>query len=252
MILLFFCPKSKILPTPLHRAASSPPDVVLDCHHHSNIVYDDDQAHGAITFESQSDYQLADLYESQSIEIEDSTEELPKVLSHMPGSRSPSLLSQGTPSRNASVRSSRASAKSVQSTPKMLRLPHIHALRPVRVFKTSPENLPHNKETLKRTASHTPDATRPTMCSLLRRTKSASGSLDDLRQSVDLSISSDQTSCESLSLEGCNKTKKHYLRVPVDNLGEYVHTNSYSISHCFLTCIFVQRAMHVRITYAKN
>ena len=252
MILLFFCPKSKILPTPLHRAASSPPDVVLDCHHHNNIVYDDDQAHCAITFESLSDYQLADLYESQSIDIEDSMEELPNVLSHMPGSRSPSLLSQGTPSRNASVRSSRASAKSVQSTPKMLRLPHIHALRPVRVFKTSSENLPHNKETLKRTASHTPDATRPTMCSLLRRTKSASGSLDDLRQSVDLSISSDQTSCESLSLEGCNKTKKHYLRVPVDNLGEYVHTNSYSISHCFLTCIFVQRAMNVRIAYAKN
>ena len=187
-------------------------------------MYDDDQAHCAITFESLSDYQLADLYESQSIEIEDSTEELPNVLSHMPGSRSPSLLSQGTPSRNASVRSSRASANSVQSTPKMLRLPHIHhALRPVRVFKTSPENLPRDKETLKRTASHTPDATRPTMCSLLRRTKSASGSLDDLRQSVDLSISSDQTSCESLSLEGCNKTKKHYLRVPVDNLGEYVH-----------------------------
>ena len=130
-------------------------------------MYDDDQAHCAITFESLSDYQLADLYESQSIEIEDSMEELPSVLSHMPGSRSPSLLSQGTPSRNASVRSSRASANSLQSTPKMLRLPHIHALRPVRVFKTSPENLPHNKETLKRTASHTPDATRPTMCSLL-------------------------------------------------------------------------------------
>lgn len=195
-------------------------------------MYDDDQAHCAITFESLIDYQLGDLYKSQSIEIEDSMEELPNVLSHLPGSRSPSLLSQGTPSQNASVRSSRASANSVQSTPKMLRLPHIHhALRPVRVFKTSPENLPHNKETLKRTASHTPDATRPTMCSLLRRTKSASGSLDDLRQSVDLSISSNQTSCESLSLEGCNKTKKHYLRVPVDNLGEYVHTNVVTRSH---------------------
>ena len=188
-------------------------------------MYDDDQTHCAITFESLSDYQLADLYESQSIEIGDSMEELPNVLSHMPGSRSPSLLSQGTPSRNASVRSSRASSNSIQSTPKMSRLPHIHALRSVRVFKTSPENLARHKETLKRTASHTPDATRPTMCSLLRRTKSASGSLDDLRQSVDLSISSDQTSCESLSLEGDNKTKKHYLRVPVDNLGEYVHTN---------------------------
>lgn len=186
-------------------------------------MYDDDQAHCAITFESLSDYQLADLYESQSIEIGDSMEELPNVLSHMPGSRSPSLLSQRTPSRNASVRSSRASSNSIQSTPKMLRLPHIHALRPVRVFKTSPENLARNKQTLKRTASHTPDATRPTMCSLLRRTKSASGSLDDLRRSVDLS--SDQTSCESLSSEGDNKTKKHYLRVPVDNLGEYVHIN---------------------------
>ena len=242
---------------PLRPVASSQPDLVLDCHHHSNMVYDDDQDDPTMPVET-SDYQLIDLNDSQTIEVRNSMDQLSTGWVYPSGSRSPSLRSHGIAvcqSLNPSMRGSHIAVNSAQSTPK-LRLPRVCAFHQANAFNGSRGSMPvkcsPTKETLKRTASHTPDATRPTMCSLLRRTKSASGSLDDLRQSVDLSISSDQTSCESLSLEGCNKTKKHYLRVPVDNLGEYVHTNSYSISHCFLTCIFVQRAIHVRIAYAKN
>ena len=222
---------------PLRQVPKAPPDVVLDCHHHSNIVDDDDQAHPRVTLEP-SDYQLIDLSGSQTIEVNDSMDQLSTCVTYRSDSRSPSLRSHGitvSQSQNPSVRGSRATVNSVQSTPKMLRLPRIHTLQPVEAFKRSRDSMPRNniplKETLKRTASHTPEVTRPAKCFSLRRTKSASDSQrDDTRFSADFSICSDHTSSESLSSEAGTPTRKQYLAIPMDNLGEYKHTNIATLS----------------------
>lgn len=201
---------------PLREVGTVPPDVVLDCHHHNNQVYDEKRAPPRVTVEP-SDYQLNDLSGSQTIEIHESTHELATGLpSYRSGSRSPSLRSHtAAQSQNPSLRGSQVTMNSAQSTPKMLRLARI---RPV--------NIP-TKETLKRTASHTPEVTRPAKCSSLRRTKSASHSFgEDTRFSADFSICSDQTSCESLSSEADSPTRKQHLSVPMDNLGECEYTSS--------------------------
>ena len=206
---------------PLREVRTTPPDVVLDCQHHRNIVYDDERAQPRVTVEP-SDYQLNHLSGSQRIEVHESMDELSTGMSYRSASRSPSLRSHGiavTRSQNPSVRGSQATVNSAQSTPKMLRLPRILPIGGSR--DSMPRNNIPTKETLKRTASHTPEVTRPAKSCSLRRTKSASHSLgDDPRFSADFSVCSDQTSCESLSSEAATPTRKQYLGVPIDNLGE--------------------------------
>lgn len=207
----------------------SRPDLVRDCPHHSNMVYDDAPDYPRLTVEP-IDYQLNEMSGSQTIEMHESMDELDTCISHRSGSRSPSLRSHGitmTQSQNPSVRGSRGTVNSAQSTPKILRLPRI---RPIGTSKKASESNPRYntpvKETLKRTASHTPEVTRPAQFPSLRRTKSASLSLgDDARFSADFSVSSDQTSCESLSSEAGTPTKKQHLAIPLDNLGECKHNN---------------------------
>ena len=208
------------------RGVQKTPDVILDCTHHSNLLYDDEKAYPRVTVEP-SDYQLNDLSGSQTIEMRESMDELSTGMSYRSGSRSPSLRSYGiavSQSQNPSVRGSQITVNSAQSTPKMFRLPRIAPVG--RPHESRPCHIPM-KETLKRTASHTPEVTRPAKRSSLRRTKSASHSMgDDIRFSADLSISSDQTSCESLSSDAASPTRKQYLGVPVDNLGECEHRNA--------------------------
>lgn len=205
------------------RDVQKAPDVVLDCTHRSNLLYDDERAYPRVTVEP-SDYQLNDLSGSQTIEMRESMDELSTGMSYRSGSRSPSLRSYGiaiTQSQNPSVRGSQGTVNSAQSTPKMLRLPRILPVGGPRDGRPC-HSIPM-KETLKRTASHTPEVTRPAKCLSLRRTKSASHSMgDDTRFSADLSISSDQTSCESLSSEAASPTRKQYLGVPMDNLGTQI------------------------------
>lgn len=192
------------------------PDVVQDCLHHSNIIYDDDCAYPRLRVES-SDYQLNEMCASQTICTDDSWDDHSLRFSYRGDSRSPSLRSRGLNiphSQNSSARGTPAS--SAPSTPKMLRSPRIH---PVEIRKEARESTlrlnPPLKETLKRTASHTPESSRPTNHSLLRKTKSASLSLEDLRFSTDFSVSSDQTSCESLSSEAATPTMEQFLGVPL-------------------------------------
>lgn len=193
-----------------------PPDVVRDCPHHSNVVYEDDSPYPSLNIES-VDYQLNEMSGSQTIEMNDSWDYHSMRVSYRADSRSPSLRSHGmnlAPSHNSSVQASPAS--SAHSSPKILRSPRIF---PLQTRQAPRESTPRQdyplKETLKRTASHTPEATtRPANRSLLRRTKSASLSLEDLRFSADFSVSSDQTSWESLSSEAATPTKKQLLGVP--------------------------------------
>ena len=211
--------------------ATSSPEVVLDCHHHSNTVDDDDQAHPRVTLEP-SDYQLTDLSGSQTIDVNDSMDQLSTDMSYRPGSGGIDV----SQFQNPSPRALRAKTNSAQSTPKMLRLPRIHALHPGGAFNGSRDSLMRNsiplKETLKRTASHTPEVARPAQCFSLRRTKSASDSLrDDTRCGANFSICSDLTSSESLSLEAGTQTRKQYLGIPMDNLGEYKRTDISTLSY---------------------
>ena len=130
------------------------PDVVQDCLHHSNIIYDDDCAYPRLRVES-SDYQLNEMGASQTICTDDSWDDHSLRFSYRGDSRSPSLRSRrlNIPhSQNSSARGTPAS--SAPSTPKMLRSPRIH---PVEIRKGPRESTLHLnpplKETLKRTAS---------------------------------------------------------------------------------------------------
>lgn len=212
---------------PLRPVASSQPDLVLDCHHHSNMVYDDDQDDPTMPVET-CDYQLIDLNDSQTTEVRNSMDQLSTGWVYPSGSRSPSLRSHGIAvcqSLNPSMRGSHIAVNSAQSTPK-LRLPRVCAFHQANAFNGSRGSMPvkcsPTKETLKRTASHTPKVTNPAKRTSLRRTKSASDSFgDDTRFSVAFSSCSDRTSSESLSSEGGTPTRKQCLGVPIANLGKF-------------------------------
>ena len=187
----------------LPRDPHNPPaDVVRDCFHHSNIVYEEDcaQARQFVTM-TRDDHSLRFSYRDDS--------------------RSPSLSSRelNIPySQNSSARGTPAS--SAPSTPKMLRSPWIHRVEIRKAPKESTLSELTSERDFERTASHTPESSRPTNHSLLRRTKSASLSLEDLRFSADFSVSSYETSCEPPSSEAATPTMKQSLGVP---LGKYRH-----------------------------
>ena len=210
------------------RKVSSVPDVVVEkastnnLHYHSNMVYEDDRAQMPTVSIEPSDYQLSG---SQGIEVNESMDELSTRMSYRSGSRSPSLGSRAitvTQSRDPSVRGSKVTVNSAQSTPKVLRVvPRINGLRSAGALNWSRECMPV-KETLKRTVSHTPEVQRPANnSSSLRRTKSACSLGDEMRFSADFSVCSDQTSCESLSSENQTPTIKKHLGLPFDNLGKF-------------------------------
>lgn len=209
------------------RKVSSVPDVVREkgdtnnCHYHSNMVYEDDRAQMPAVSIEPSVYQLSG---SQTIKFNQCLNELSASMSNGPGSRSPSLRSHAitvTQSRDPSDRGSQVTVNSAKSTPKVLRVPRINGLRSAGALNWSREYMPV-KETLKRTVSHTPEVQRPTnQGSSLRRTKSACSLTDDTRFSTDFSVSSDQTSCESLSSEAQTPIIKKHLDLPFDNLGKF-------------------------------
>lgn len=206
------------------RKVSSVPDVIVvksganGCHYHSNMVYEDDRAQMPTVSIDPCDYQLSG---SQGIEVNESMDELATRLSYRSASRSPSVRSHAvtvTQSRDPSVRGS--PVNSAKSTPKVLRIPRFNGLRSAGALNWSRECMPA-KENLKRTASHTPEVQRPANNpSSLRRTRSACSLGDNTRFSADFSVSSDQTSCESLSSEAQTPTVKKHLGLPFENLGK--------------------------------
>ena len=213
------------------RKVSSFPDVIVskgsanNVNYHSNMVYEDERTQLPIVAIEPSDYQLSG---SEGIEIDESMDEL----SSRSASRSPSLQSRSitvtqcgepvTHSRAPSTRSCQLTVNSEHTTPKLFRLPvkRINSQRSVGAL-IWPRECMRAKETLKRTASHTPEVQRPANpSSSLRRTRSAC-SFDDARFSAEFSICSDQTSCETLSSEAQTPTVKKYLATPFENLGKF-------------------------------
>lgn len=189
------------------------------------MVYEDERTQLPTVAIQTCDYQLSG---SEGIEVDESMDSL----SSRSASRSPSLRSRSiivtqcgepvTHSRAPSIRSCQVTANSEHSTPKFFQLPvkRINNQRSVGALNW-PRECMRPKETLKRTASHTPEVQRPANpSSSLRRTRSAC-SFDDTRFSADFSICSDQTSCESLSSEAQTPTIKKYLGTPFENVGKF-------------------------------
>ena len=203
---------------------------VTDSQYHNNVADENDKAQPVTILLDSSDYQMCDLSDSEIMEANGSGNELSIGLSCWSGSRSPSLRSHEVPvnrSHNSSLRGSRNTVNSVQSTPKGLRLPRIRGLYSAGTLKWSRDNIPV-KETLKRTASHTPEVPRPlSPCICLRRTKSASSLSDEKRFSGDASLCSDQTSCESLSSEAPTPTRK-MICLPVESHGKLTFFGGFS------------------------